>query len=110
MDREQCIMLLEGYGAGPWMIRLIRGYWRDAIMVCQAAGYYRTAFKAGRGVTQGGQLSAKLFNILVDAVVWEWMRQLEQDSNYKEGEIVEFMATFFAIFYVDDAYLASRDA
>ncbi len=74
MDRERCIMLLEGYGAGPWMIRLIRGYRRDAIMVCRAAGYYGTAFKAGRGVTQGGPLSARLFNILVDAVVWEWMR------------------------------------
>jgi hypothetical protein len=34
MDREQSIMLLEGYEAGPWMIRLIRGYWHDAIMVC----------------------------------------------------------------------------
>ncbi len=71
MDREQSIMVLEGYGAGPQMIRLVRGYWRDAIMVCQAAGNYGTAFKAGRGVTQGGPLLAKLFNILVDAVVWE---------------------------------------
>jgi hypothetical protein len=68
------------------------------------------AFKQGRGVTQGGPLSAKLFNILVDAVVWEWMRQLEQDGDYKEGGIAEFMATFFAIFYVDDTYLASWDA
>ncbi len=34
MDRERCIMLLKGYGAGPWMIRLICGYWRDAIMEC----------------------------------------------------------------------------
>ncbi len=43
------------------MIRLIRGYWRDAIMVCRAMGNYGTPFKAGRGVTQGGPLSAKLF-------------------------------------------------
>jgi hypothetical protein len=110
MDREQVIMLLEGYGAGPRMIRLIRGYWRDAIMVCRAAGYYGAAFKASRGVTQGGPLSAKLFNILVDAVVWEWMRQLEQDGDYDKEQAAELMATFFAIFYVDDAYLASRDA
>jgi hypothetical protein len=34
MDREQSIMMLEGYGAGPRMIRLIHGYWRDAIIVC----------------------------------------------------------------------------
>jgi hypothetical protein len=46
MDRERSIMLLEGYGAGPRMIRLIRGYWRDAIMVCQAAENYGTAFNS----------------------------------------------------------------
>jgi hypothetical protein len=79
-------------------------------MVCRAAGYYGAAFKASRGVTQGGPLSAKLFNILVDAVVWEWMRQLEQDGDYNKEQAAELMATFFAIFYVDDAYLASRDA
>ncbi len=66
-------MLLEGYGVGPQMIRLIRGYWRNAIMVCRAAGNYGMTFKAGRGVTQGSPISAKLFNILVDAVVWEWI-------------------------------------
>jgi hypothetical protein len=37
MDREQYIMILEGYGAGPWMVRLIRGFWRNAIMVCHTA-------------------------------------------------------------------------
>jgi hypothetical protein len=110
MNRERSNMLLEGYGAGPRMIRLICSYWRDAIMVCQAAGNYGTAFKAGRGVTQGGPLSAKLFNILVDAVVWEWMQQLEETRDYKEEEVGEYMATFFAIFYVDDAFLASWDA
>jgi hypothetical protein len=26
MDREQCIMILKGYGAGPWMVRLICGF------------------------------------------------------------------------------------
>jgi hypothetical protein len=34
MDWERVIMLLEGYRAGPWMIWLIHGYWRNAIMVC----------------------------------------------------------------------------
>ncbi len=110
MDRERCILLLEGYGAGPLLVRLVRTYWRDAIMVCRASGYYGQPFKAGRGVTQGGPLSAKLFNIVVDAVVREWMVQLQQDGDYDDGMVQEFMATFFAIFYVDDAYLASRDA
>jgi len=30
MDRDCCIMILEGCGAGPWMIRLIRTCWCDA--------------------------------------------------------------------------------
>jgi hypothetical protein len=77
-------MVLEGHSAGPWMIQLIRGFWRDAILVCRAAGNYGTAFKAGRGVTQGGPLSAKLFNVLVNAIVWEWIQQLRLDGDYDE--------------------------
>ena len=75
-------------------------------MVCRASGYNGTAFKAGRGVTQGGPLSAKLFNILVDAVVREWIWELREGGEFEDDEILTFMATFFAIFYVDDAYLA----
>ncbi len=41
--------------------------------MCRAAENYGTAFKACCGVTKGGPLSAKLFNILVNAVVWEWI-------------------------------------
>ncbi len=110
MDRERCIKILEGYGVGPRMVQLIRNYWRDAIMVCRAPGNYGQPFKAGRGVTQGGPLSAKLFNILVNAVVRELFRQLREEGDYKEAELDELLGTFFAIFYVDDAYLASRDA
>jgi hypothetical protein len=38
------------------------------------------------------------------------MQQLEEDGDYKEEEVAEYMATFFAIFYVYDPFLASRDA
>ncbi len=38
------------------------------------------------------------------------MRQLEQDGDYDEEQAAELTATFFPIFYVDNAYLASRDA
>jgi hypothetical protein len=110
MDRERCILVLEGYGAGPRMIRFIRGFWHNAIMVCRAAGNYGTAFKASRGVTQGGPLLARLFNIMVNAVVREWIQQLRVYGDYKEREFAEYMVTFFAIFYIDDAYLASWDA
>jgi hypothetical protein len=97
MDRERCIMILEGYGAGPRMIWLIRGYWRDAIMVCRALGNYGTPFNAGRGITQGGLLSAKLFNIMVDAVAREWFQELREGGDYEEWELDDLMSTFFAI-------------
>jgi len=110
MGREHCIMILEGYGAGPRMIRLIRGYWCNAIMVCCALGNYGTPFKVGCGVTQGGSLSAKLFNIMVNAVTRVWFRELQEGGDYEKWELDELMSTFFAIFYVNTAYLASRDA
>ncbi len=109
MDRERCLLILEGYGVGPRMIRLIRNFWRHAVLVCRASGNYGSPFCAGRGVTQGGPLSAKLFNILVDAVAREWVRQLREESELEEAVITELMADFFAIFYVDNAYLTSRD-
>ncbi len=46
MDRERCTLIMEGYGAGPRLIRLVQTYWWDAIMVCWASGYYSAAFKA----------------------------------------------------------------
>jgi hypothetical protein len=67
-------------------------------MVCRVAGTYGTAFKAGRGVTQVGPLSPKLFNILVEAVMREWVWQLKEDGDYKEGELAALTATFFATF------------
>ena len=94
MDQERCIGILEGYGAGPRMIRLIRGYWRDAIMVCRASGNYGTPFKAGRVVTQGSPLSAKLFNILVNAVAHEWFWELREGGDYVEWELDKLMLTF----------------
>ena len=62
---------LEGHGVGPNMHTLIRRFGDRATNVCRASGNYGTPFKAGRGETQGGPLLAKLFIIMVDAVVRE---------------------------------------
>ncbi len=53
--------------------------------MCRAKGNYGRPFKAGRGVTQGGALSAKLFNILVDTVVREWMRLMRETLDDSDG-------------------------
>jgi hypothetical protein len=111
MDQEWCLLILEGHGVGPNMRRLIRSFCDEAKNVCQATGNYDTPFKAGRGVTQGGPLSAKLFNIMVDAVVREWMQLLQDEMNLEGGELdkIMVMETLFVIFYIDNAYIALRD-
>jgi hypothetical protein len=109
MDRERCLLILEGYGVEPRMIRLIWNFWRNAVLVCRASGNYGSPFCAGCGMMQGGPLSPKLFNILVDAVAREWVQQLREESELEEAVITELMAAFFAIFYVDDPYLALLD-
>ena len=109
MDWERCILILEGYGVRPNMIWLIHNFWHNAMLVCRASRNYGTPFQTGHSVTQGKPLSAKLFNILVDPFVREWMRILRDESELEEEAIELIMATFFAIFYVDDMYLASRD-
>ena len=72
MDRDRCMDILRGYGVGPNFIRLLKHFWETAEMVCKAGGYFgRDKFLAGRGVTQGGPVSPRIFNIMVDAVVRE---------------------------------------
>ena len=92
------------------MLRLIRNFWETAMNVCRAKGNYGRPSKAGHGVTQGGTLSAKLFNILIDAVVREWMRLMRKMLDDSNGQLAVRVKELFAIFYVDDGYIALRDA
>jgi hypothetical protein len=87
MDHECCLLILGGYGVGPKMIWLIQNFWVNATMVCQVSVNYGTPFQAGRCITQGGLLSAKLFKVLVDAVTWEWLRELREGSLLKPDKI-----------------------
>ena len=61
-------------------------------------------------MTQGGPLSAKLFYIFVDAVGREWLRIMRQTLDNSDGKLAARVEALFAIFYVDDGYIASKDA
>ena len=61
-------------------------------------GNYGHPFKAGHGVTQGGPLSVKLFIIIVDAVVCEWMRIMRETLNNSDGQLAVQIEALFAIF------------
>ncbi len=58
-------------------------------------------------MTQGGPLSAKLFNILVNMVVWEWMRLMHATIDDMVGNLAECIKGLYVVFYVDDGYIAS---
>ena len=86
------------HGAGPNMMRLVCNFWDTAINVCPVSGSYRRPFQAGCGVTQGGPMSARLFNILVDAVIREWMRLMQETLNIRlrEEEREALLVALFA--------------
>ena len=108
MDRERCMEILVRYGVGPSMLRLIKHFWNTTLLVCRAVVYYGGPFQAFRGVTQGGPLSPRIFNMMVDALVREWLRRLlgEETARYGYGAAVREL---MAILYADDTILASRD-
>jgi hypothetical protein len=68
LDQDRCLLVLEGYGVGPNMRRLICHYWDKAQIVCRALGNYGMPFRVGHGMTLSRPLSTKLFNLEVDAV------------------------------------------
>ncbi len=92
------------------MLRLIRNFWDSGTNICWAKGNYGQLFKANRGVTQGGPQLAKLFNILVNMVVQEWMQLMRATIDDVDGNLAEHIAGLFAVFYADDGYIASCNA
>lgn len=108
MYRGRVLHLLEGYGLGPRMRRLIDGFWDHARLVFHAQGNYGTPFRAHRGVTQGGEVSPTLSNLLANAVVREWLQTLYGAEVSREWA-ARVRRELFAIFYVNNALVASRD-
>ena len=42
-------------------------------MMAKAGGYFVRPFKGYQGVTQGNPLSPKIFNVVVDAFIGQWV-------------------------------------
>ena len=51
--REWGLMILEGYGMGPRLHRLLVVYWDRTVMAERGGGYYRDPFQSSHGVAQG---------------------------------------------------------
>ena len=98
LDRTQAMRILEGYGVGRNIRRIIDTIWRGDTMVPRQAGYFGKPFGAKRGVRQGDIVSPFIFNIMVDAVVRHW-RHVFQPHEIEE----------LALFYADDGVLTGTD-
>ena len=77
-------------------------------MVARAGGYYRAALQGAHGVTQGDPLSPTIFNVVVDAVVRNWVAVViasaeEQGERGKEGRNQD------SLLYADDDMVSSSD-
>jgi hypothetical protein len=57
--------------------------------------------KGTQGATQDGPVSPTLFNIMVDAVIREWLCQVLGEEAARSG-YGEAFRLLIAIFYVDD--------
>ena len=86
-------------------VRLIARFWKQSSLCCRAAGYYGRIFHARRGIMQDGPLSPTIFNLMVDAVVQEWERQL-----MARGLDLDDVWRLFVCFYADNGLLATRDS
>ena len=75
-------------------------------MVARAGGYYGTAFKGAQGVKQGDPLSPTIFNVVVDALVFQSVTLAVEDTE-KRGERGKEGRHQAALFYADDGMVAS---
>ena len=71
--RESCIKTIVGYRVGPNFRRLIQLFLDHAELVCRASGVLGEPFKVYWGVPQGGPVSPRIFNLMVGAIVREWL-------------------------------------
>eukprot|EP00978_Attheya_sp_CCMP212_P014987 scaffold38492_cov35-Attheya_sp.AAC.1 len=63
LDRERCLEIVEAYGTGKCVVRLLKAYWSKQKIVAKASGYHGEPFSSTRGVTQGDPVSPTIFNI-----------------------------------------------
>ena len=75
-------------------------------MVARAVGYYGTAFQGARRETQRYPLSPTIFNVLVDAVVRNWVAVVIAGAE-ERGECGQEGRHQSALFYADDGMVAS---
>lgn len=92
IDRKRVLKILEAYRVGPNLRRYIKIVWDKQNFMLRQSGFYSDPFDVSRGCTQGDTDSPIIFNIIIDAVLRQWMSDKDFGSST-------------AMFYADDGLI-----
>ena len=85
MDWGRVLQILKRYGVGRNLLGVLTYFWEDAVLVCRAEGILGDPFRATKAAVQGGPVSPTIFNVMVDAIVREWICQTLGDEAMTTG-------------------------
>jgi hypothetical protein len=101
LDRRRTLEILEGYGVGMNIRRILSTIWDGDTMVPKQSGFFGKPFRASRGVRQGDIVSPIIFNIVIDAVVRDWEVRMGDNGGTRRETKSQF--------YADDGLLSGED-
>jgi hypothetical protein len=108
LDRGRTLEILERYGVGRPIIRLLTNFWARQLVVARQARYHSSPFEVNRGVTQGDIPSPTIFNVVCNAIVRKWKAEVTAGNLLcVRSRAIEEIAYKF---YADDGVLASTIA
>jgi hypothetical protein len=108
LNRGRTLNMLEGYGVGRWIRRLLTNFWARQLAAACQAGYHRLPFEVNRGVTQGDIPSPTIFNVVFNAIVRAC--KAEVTAGNLSSEQWRAIDEITVKFYADDGVLASTIA
>ena len=95
LDCTHTLSFLKAYGLGPNIHSLIESVWEWELLVPKSIDCFGNSFHAHWGIQQGDVLSPVIFNIVVDAVIREWLACVD----------ASFLTGLDAFFYANDGHL-----
>ena len=80
LDRGRCLEIFEGYRVGTWDHHILRHSWYRLTIVGCMFGYYGAGLRVLQGFNQGYPFLLNIFNVVMDAVVRNWVSLMLVDT------------------------------